>query len=99
MLALLGWPAFVFVPSGRDGRGPTQQRRTTMTNTTTAESPSAKAPSHIAYHVRDRENKKGFWTRIGSAWPHADGKGFNVQFDVVPLDGRITLRVPSEKQD
>ena len=51
-------------------------------------------PSHAAYQVRDREGAKGIWTRIGSAWPHADGKGFNIQLDVVPLDGRITLRTP-----
>ncbi len=53
----------------------------------------------IAYHVRNRDNKKSVWTRIGAAWKHADGKGFNIQFDVVPLDGRITLRVPSDNQD
>jgi hypothetical protein len=60
---------------------------------------SAKAPSHVAYHVRDREGKKGFWTRIGSAWPHADGKGFNLQLEIVPLDGRVSLRVATEKKD
>lgn len=60
---------------------------------------SAKAPSHVAYQVRDREGKKGIWTRIGSAWPHADGRGFNIQIEVVPLDGRITLRVASDKKD
>lgn len=58
---------------------------------------ASKAPTHIAYHVRDREGGKGFWTRIGSAWPHADGKGFNIQIDTVPLDGRITLRIADEK--
>jgi hypothetical protein len=67
-----------------------------MTETTTT---SAKTPSHVAYHVRDRAGKKGFWTRIGSVWPHADGKGFNVQLDVVPLDGRISLRILSDKKD
>lgn len=56
-------------------------------------------PSHVAYQIRDREGKKGFWTRIGSAWPHSDGKGFNIQLEVVPLDGRVTLRVASEKKD
>jgi hypothetical protein len=70
-----------------------------MTDTTTPESSTAKSPSHIAYHVRDREGKKGIWTRIGTAWPHRDGNGFNLQIDVVPLDGRITLRVPSDKKD
>ena len=54
-------------------------------------------PSHVAYQVRDGKDKKSFWTRIGSAWPHADGKGFNIQIDAVPLDGRITLRVVTEQ--
>ena len=67
--------------------------------TKTKESAGSKTPSHVAYHVRDREGGKGFWTRIGSAWAHADGNGFNVQLDVVPLDGRITLRVASEKKE
>lgn len=64
----------------------------------TSNQTAAKAPSHIAYHVRDREGKKGFWTRIGSAWAHADGKGFSLQIDMVPLDGRISLRVASEQK-
>jgi len=66
-----------------------------MTDTKTQT--ASKAPSHIAYHVRNREGGEGFWTRIGSAWPHADGNGFNIQIETVPLDGRITLRVASEK--
>jgi len=56
-----------------------------------------KAPSHFAYQVRDREGQKGFWTRIGVAYPHADGQGFNIQLECVPLDGRISLRIASEK--
>ena len=60
---------------------------------------NSKPPSHIAYQVRDREGKKGYWTRIGSVWPHADGKGFNIQLEVVPLDGRITIRTATEKKD
>jgi hypothetical protein len=61
--------------------------------------PSANAPSHHVYQVRDREGQKGIWTRIGAAWPQKDGKGFNVQLDAVPLDGRITLRVPMEDKE
>ena len=60
---------------------------------------ASKSPSHIAYQVRDREGKKGFWTRIGSVWAHADGSGFNIQLECIPLDGRITLRVASEKKE
>jgi hypothetical protein len=67
-----------------------------MTDTNTQPTAS-KTPSHIAYHVRNREGGEGFWTRIGSAWAHKDGNGFNIQLETAPLDGRITLRVASEK--
>ncbi len=60
---------------------------------------TSKAPSHVAYQVRDREGQKGIWTRIGSVWPHSDGKGFNIQLESVPLDGRVTLRIAAEKKD
>ena len=59
----------------------------------------SKSPTHVAYQVRDRDGQKGIWTRVGSAWPHADGKGFNVQLDAVPLDGRVSLRVVADKKD
>ncbi len=64
-----------------------------MNDTTTPTPSSNRTPSHVAYQVRDREGKKGIWTRIGSAWPHADGNGFNIQIEAVPLDGRISLRI------
>jgi len=67
-----------------------------MTDTNTKFGAS-KTPSHIVYHVRDRAGSESFWTRIGAAWAHADGNGFNIQIETVPLDGRITLRIPSEK--
>ena len=70
-----------------------------MTDTKTNQSAAPKTPSHVAYHVRDREGAKSFWTRIGGAWAHADGQCFNLQLEVVPLDGRIVLRVASEKKD
>jgi len=59
----------------------------------------SKTPTHVAYQVRDREGGKAFWTRIGAAWSHADSKGFNVQLDAMPIDGRITLRVASESKE
>jgi len=68
-----------------------------MTDNTTNQSAASKTPSHVACQVRDRDGQKGFWTRIGSAWARGDGKGFNIQIETVPPDGRITLRVASEK--
>jgi hypothetical protein len=58
-------------------------------------------PTHLAYQVRNSgegSNKKSFWTRIGAAWAHNDGKGFNIQLESVPLDGRITLRSADENK-
>ena len=67
-----------------------------MSNAET-QTPAGKSPTYIAYHVRDG-NDKGFFTRIGAAWPHKDGKGFNIQVDFVPLDGKIALRIATEKK-
>ena len=69
-----------------------------MTDSTETKIPASNSPTHIAYHVRENKNGKGFWTRIGSAWQHADGNGFNIHLDATPVDGRITLRVASEKK-
>ena len=52
-------------------------------------------PSHKAYVVEDRgEGEEGdaFWTRIGSAWPHKDGKGINIVLSALPANGRLVLR-------
>jgi hypothetical protein len=69
-----------------------QQGETTMSN--------GQKPSHYAYLVKNYEvdgKEKSFWTRIGTAWPHADNAGFDVTLDVVPLDGRIVIRTPRER--
>lgn len=66
------------------------------TNTETAAKATRK-PSHTAYSIREREGKDSKWTEIGVAFPHKDGKGFDILFDVVPLSGRITIRVQEQK--
>ncbi len=70
-----------------------------MSDSETQQTPESKSPAYIAYHIRGKEGEKGFFTRIGAAWPHRDGKGFNIQLDALPTDGRITLLVPSEKKE
>jgi hypothetical protein len=58
----------------------------------------SKAPAFIAYHVAEKSEDKSFWTRIGAAWEHEDGKGLTLQLDLVPVDGgRIVLRTPAEE--
>ncbi len=69
-----------------------------MTTSNNTQPANTKAPTHIAYQVRDSKGGESYWTRIGSAWAHNDGQGFNIQIDTVPLDGRITLRIPSDKK-
>lgn len=69
-----------------------------MSNSKINETAASKQPSHIAYQVREAEGQKSYWTRIGGVWPHADGKGFSIQLESLPLDGRITLRVVTESK-
>ena len=48
-------------------------------------------PDYIVYFVPNRRN--AFWTKIGAAWNHKDGKGMNIEQDFTPIgDGRIVLR-------
>lgn len=66
-----------------------------MTDTPSANA-SSKTPTHYAFQVRDREGK-AYFTKIGAVWPHRDEKGFSIQLECLPLDGRITLRVVDEE--
>ena len=58
-------------------------------------------PVFHAYSVREYEKdgkKDSFWTKIGVAFAHEDGKGFNLVLDCVPLDGKVSLREPKPKE-
>jgi hypothetical protein len=72
-------------------------------NAMTAPSSSAekKQPTHRAYHVKgDGDSAK--WLELGAVWPHADGDGFDVVLDVVPVggfSGRLTLRSIKPKKE
>ena len=57
-------------------------------------------PSHYVYTVREgKERGSDFWTKIGVAFAHNDGKGFGVILDAVPLDGKLTIRIPDTKNN
>lgn len=50
-------------------------------------------PAFKVFVVEERENNEdSFWTRIGSAWAHKDGKGHNLVFSALPVNGRIVMR-------
>lgn len=57
------------------------------------EANQSKKPAYRVYVVKgDGENAR--WVEIGAAWPHQDGKGFAIDLDALPLEGRIVLREP-----
>jgi hypothetical protein len=69
-------------------------------NVTTPAGNGTNKPSHVAYQVREgKGSDKSFWTRIGVAWTSRDEKGFVIQLNAIPLDGKIVLRVPEPKDN
>ena len=57
-----------------------------------AEKEQPKQPTHRAYSVIKREGQDDFWLNVGLAFPHKDGKGFNIMLQAFPLDGKIVCR-------
>lgn len=60
---------------------------------------STQKPTLIAYAVKERgKGRPNVWTRIGAAWPHSEGKGLTVEFEALPLDGRVVLIEPKAEE-
>ena len=61
-----------------------------------------KSPTHRVYTLIPRHNDKGeddkFWLNIGSVFVHADGKGFNIILEAMPLDGKLVMREVKEPE-
>ena len=57
-----------------------------------------KKPSHAVYVV-EGEGDNTFWTKIGAAWEHQDGKGLNITLSALPLNGRLVIRDPKVDED
>ena len=55
-------------------------------------------PAFRVYSVIKREGKDDFWLNIGLAFPHNDGKGFNVMLQAMPFDGKLVLRETAEEE-
>jgi hypothetical protein len=39
------------------------------------------------------------WTRIGAAFPHKEGVGFNIELKAFPIDGRLVALPPDPNDD
>src|SRR5919112_5004744 len=57
------------------------------------------APTHRVYTVIKRDGQDDYWLNIGLAFPHKDGKGFNVVLQALPLDGKIVCREITNEDD
>ncbi len=55
-------------------------------------------PTHSVFSV-EGEGDSAFWTKIGAAWAHEDGKGFSITLSCLPLNGRLTLREPKQDEE
>ena len=56
-------------------------------------------PKYYAYQVQNNgDGEKGYWTKIGGAWPHKDGKGLDVRLAALPVDAKLVLRVAEDKK-
>jgi hypothetical protein len=64
-------------------------------NNTDTQTTGGNAPTHFAYQAKEG-SQKSYWTRIGAAWAHKDGKGFSIQLESIPLDGKVTIRAAME---
>ena len=57
-------------------------------------------PSHRIYSVSKDSNDKSRWTELGAAWPHKDGKGFQLKFNACPIgDCEVVLRIARPKPE
>lgn len=61
----------------------------------------SKAPemTHRAFTVIKREGQDDYWLPVGAAFEHADGKGYNVVLQALPIDGKIVLRAPKDEEE
>ena len=54
----------------------------------------SKQPTHYAHVVSTpkKAGEKGYWTRIGSVFPHQNGQGFDIVLvDGLEVSGRIVV--------
>ena len=67
----------------------------TERNTPKTQTPAGRKPDLVGYSVKQgADAATSHWSKIGAAWAHKDGLGFDVRMDALPVDGRLVLREP-----
>ena len=65
-----------------------------MPNHTHATSTAQRFDVFVVDDYKDRSGEeKASWLRIGVAFAHKDGKGFNAELRAVPVSGKLVLRL------
>lgn len=60
---------------------------------------AAAKPAYTAYAVAG-EGRNANWTRIGAAWAHDDGEGFNIVITPgIAVSGKLVLRPPKSQEE
>lgn len=60
------------------------------------EKATPKTPASHHCYVVEGQGDSAHWTRVGAAWSHQDGKGFNVILTALPTTGRLVIRERNE---
>jgi hypothetical protein len=56
-------------------------------------------PTHAVFIVEPGNDDKGFFHRVGAAWPNRDGRGLSVQLiPGIAVSGRLILREYDEEE-
>jgi len=61
-----------------------------------------KKPTHGVYSIRAYQagsEQRSEWTKLGVAWAHRGGKGFNIKLGCLPLDGELTIYPLADRKD
>jgi hypothetical protein len=65
--------------------------------------PASTVQRFDVFVVEDYKDKSGedkaSWLRVGVAFAHKDGKGFNAELRAVPVSGKLTLRLHEPASD
>jgi hypothetical protein len=64
-----------------------------MARRTTTNAQAFAAPAFLAWHV-SQKGEKSYWNKVGAVWAHKDGKGYTLQLETCPINGRIVLLTP-----
>lgn len=51
-----------------------------------------------AYQTSGGEEKVN-WIRVGAAFPHGDGEGFQIKLAAIPVTGELVVRLHKPKSD